>query len=104
MKRDYAFLKCAMSAAEKACWKNYLDPQMKPEKNGEFKSYSRAYKQKLFEDPPSCLRLHEVVRAGRRKAAGKRFAGTPWPSKLLRTCTHFVEMDRASSDFDLNTC
>ena len=102
MKRDYASLKGAMSAAEKACWKNYLDFKMKPEKNGEFKSYSRAYKQKLFEDPafvPGFTRWFE--REGE-KLLGKRF-GRDSPGFLSyyeHARTHFVEMDRASNDFD----
>lgn len=109
MKSHYATLKTAMTIAEKTCWKNYLLPDMKPDKNRTFKSYSRTYKQKLFSDPAFLPGFRRWFEREGEKILAKRF-GRDSPGFLNyyeHARANFIEVDPSrattnwqSSDFD----
>ena len=50
LKKAYVDLKASMPAPEKLFWKRYLSPDLKPDKDRQFKSYNKDYKAYLFKN------------------------------------------------------
>ena len=102
MKGHYEKLKVSMSMGEKTWWKKYLSPDMKPEKNRRFKSYSRAYKEELFRDPAFLPGFRRWFEQEGEKLLGRIFGrGSPgYVTYYDHALTQFLEIGSKPSDFD----